>query len=218
MLLNNEDSWIYCLSSHPTVSTGSILFITGLCIAVIPCDRDTAFLFDSHSHNREGRPDLNGYSLLLKFPDLLAFFCSRLVRNLKNRIQNLNFAPVFAIDQTENAKPSKIRKNRFEFQLWKSHYISDHTCVNKFLKMIKQLSFYFCGVYNRFLYRGNLKVLKPKNYGQEFLSTVNTKVKSFDGKVCICKTCHLPVSKSKVSWQGVANNLYLDEIPETNFE
>ena len=84
--------------------------------------------------------------------------------------------------------------------------------------MIKQLPFYFFGVYNRFLYRGNLKVLKPKNYGQEFLSTVNTKVKSFDGKVCICKTCHLPVSKSKVSWQGVANNLYLDEIPETNFE
>ena len=56
--------------------------------------------------------------------------------------------------------------------------------------------------------------MKPKNYDKEFLSKVNTKVKSFDGKVYICKTCHLQVSKSQVPCQGVANNLYLDEIPE----
>ena len=80
--------------------------------------------------------------------------------------------------------------------------------------MIKLGPFYLCCACNRYLYRSNVKVLKPKSYDQEFLSTVNTKVKSFDGKVCICKTCHLQVSKSQVPYQGVANNLCLDEIPE----
>ena len=75
MLLNNEDSRNYlthCLSSHSRESTGSILFITVLCVAVIPCGRYTVFLFDSYSRNRQGRSDPNGYSLLLKFPDLVA--------------------------------------------------------------------------------------------------------------------------------------------------
>ena len=70
MLLNNENSRNYlthCLSSHSRESTGSILFITWLCITVIPCGRDTVFLYDSHSRNREGRPDPSGYSVLLKF-------------------------------------------------------------------------------------------------------------------------------------------------------
>ena len=49
-------------------------------------------------------------------------FCSRLVENLKNRIQNLNFAPVFAVDQIENVKLSKItkrKKKKIKFQLQK---------------------------------------------------------------------------------------------------
>ena len=74
MLVNNEDSLNYlthCLFIHPRESDGSILFRAGLCIAVIPCGRDTVFLFDSHSHNREGRPDHNRYSVLLKFPDVV---------------------------------------------------------------------------------------------------------------------------------------------------
>ena len=75
MLLNNKDSRIYlthCLSSHSRESTRSILFITGLCISVILRGRETVFIFDSHGHNREGRPDPNGYSVLLKFPNLVA--------------------------------------------------------------------------------------------------------------------------------------------------
>ena len=56
--------------------------------------------------------------------------------------------------------------------------------------------------------------MKPKKYDQEFLSTVNTTAKCFYGKVYICKACHLQVSKSQVPCQAVANNLYLDEIPE----
>ena len=58
------------------------------------------------------------------------------------------------------------------------------------------------------------KVLKPKDYDQVFLNTINTKVKRFDGKVYICKTCHLEVSKSQVLYQAVTNSLYLNEIPE----
>ena len=73
MLLNNKDSRNYlthCLSSHSRERTGSILFITGFGIDVMPCGRDTVFLFGSHSRNREARTDPNGYSVSLKFPDL----------------------------------------------------------------------------------------------------------------------------------------------------
>ena len=56
--------------------------------------------------------------------------------------------------------------------------------------------------------------MKPKNYDQELLTTVNTYVKSFDEKVYICKACHLQVSKSQDPCKTVGNNLYLDEIPE----
>ena len=75
LLLNNEDSrnnLTHCLSSHSRESTGSILSITGLGIPVLPCGRDSVFLFDSHSRTREGRPDPNGYPVLLKFPELVA--------------------------------------------------------------------------------------------------------------------------------------------------
>ena len=75
MLLNNKDLRNYlthCLSSHSRESTRSILFITGLCIAVIPRGRETVFIFDSHGRNWEGRPDLNGYSVLIKFSNLVA--------------------------------------------------------------------------------------------------------------------------------------------------
>ena len=58
------------------------------------------------------------------------------------------------------------------------------------------------------------KCLETKNFDQEFLSTVNTKVKNFDGKVYICKTCHLQVSKSQEPCQALTNNLYLNEITE----
>ena len=47
-------------------------------------------------------------------------FCSRLVKNLKNRICNLYFAPVFPIAQIENFKSTKIRKINFAFQLQKN--------------------------------------------------------------------------------------------------
>ena len=60
----------------------------------------------------------------------------------------------------------------------------------------------------------NVTVLKLKSYDQEFLNTVNTKVKSIDRKVYVCKMCHLQVSKSQVPYLGVANDVYLDEIPE----
>ena len=56
--------------------------------------------------------------------------------------------------------------------------------------------------------------MKPKSYDQKFLSIVNAKVKSIDGKVYVSKTCHLQVSKSQVPCLAVANNVYLDEIPE----
>lgn len=78
-------------------------------------------------------------------------FCSRLVENLKNRIQNLNFAPVFAVDQIENVKQPKItkrKKKKLNFSYKKSYYVSDHTCVNEFLKMIKQGPFPFCCLCN----------------------------------------------------------------------
>ena len=56
--------------------------------------------------------------------------------------------------------------------------------------------------------------MKPKSYDQKFLSIVNTKVRSIDGKVYVSKTCHLQVSKSQVPCLAVANDVYLDEIPE----
>ena len=143
-----------------------------MCITVIPCGRDIVFLFGSHSRNREGRPDPNEYSVLLKFPDSVAVgnyviscycqgntvqfevqfiavhleqfsasFCSRLVRNLKNWIQNLNFAPVFAIDQIENVQLSPTRKNKFQLQ--KSYYVSDHIRVNDFPRWLNGEHFIF---------------------------------------------------------------------------
>ena len=129
---------------------------------------------------------------------ILTFFHSRLVWVSKNRIWNLNFEPVFPIDQKVNAKLSQIKINLY-FSYRNSYYVSDHTCVNTFLKVIKQGQFYFCCAINRCLYRSNSKVLKPKYYDHKCLIIFNTKVKSFDGKVYICKIWNLQVSKSQVS-------------------
>ena len=134
------------LFSHSRESNCSILFITDLCVAVIHCGRDSAFLFDSHNRNSEVRLDPNGYSVSLRFPELVAVsnfviscycrgdvvqsevqfiavhleqssksYCFRLVRNLKNRIRNSDFAPFFPIYQQENVKQSKIRKINLHF-------------------------------------------------------------------------------------------------------
>ena len=85
-------------------------------------------------------------------------FCSRLVRNLKNRICNLDFAPVFPIAQIENFKSSKIRKINLHFNYKKIHYVGDHTYVNKFLQLIKKGPFYSCCACSKCLYRSNIKV------------------------------------------------------------
>ena len=56
--------------------------------------------------------------------------------------------------------------------------------------------------------------MKQKKYDQEYLSTVNTKVKHSSGKVNISITCHLKVSKFQVPCQAETNNLCLNQIPE----
>ena len=101
-----------------------------------------------------------GQFIAVHFEQFSISFCSRLVGNLKDRIQNVNFAPIFAIDQIKTVKPSKIRK---KISITKMSH--DH--INKFRKMIKQAPFYFCCVCNRYLYRSNVKVLKPKDYDKE---------------------------------------------------
>ena len=100
------------------------------------------------------------------------------------------------------------------FQLQKSHYVSDHTWLNKFLKLIKQGPCCFCFSSNICFCKSNVKVLKKNEIFFKFLSITNTEGKSFDGKAYVCKTCYLQVFKSQVPCQAVINKLYLDKVPE----
>ena len=50
------------------MSQGSILFISGLCIVIIPTRSfESIFVFDSHSPNNAGTHDPNGFAILMKF-------------------------------------------------------------------------------------------------------------------------------------------------------
>ena len=50
------------------MSQGSILFISGLCIAIIPTRSfESIFVFDSHSRNNAGTHDPNSFAILMRF-------------------------------------------------------------------------------------------------------------------------------------------------------
>ena len=65
---DSRDNLVNCFTSHIEMSQGCILFITGLCIAVIPSSSiESIFVFDSHSRNNAGVHDPNGFAILMKF-------------------------------------------------------------------------------------------------------------------------------------------------------
>ena len=64
----SRNNLVNCFTSHMEMSQGSILFISGLCIAIIPTRSfESIFVFDSHSRNNAGTHDPNGFAILMKF-------------------------------------------------------------------------------------------------------------------------------------------------------
>ena len=83
-------------------------------------------------------------------------------------------------------------------------------CTNQFKRKIRQGPYFICIVYNRILYKKSVITCINEKYPCQTYFNIQ---QSFDGKQCICNTCHSKVIKGKLPCQAVVNNMYVDEIP-----
>ena len=88
----------------------------------------------------------------------------------------------------------------------------DHVAV--FKGKIQGGPCFICVVCNRCLYKRTVVKFKEKKYQLDDLeSELNTKVKSFDGKIYICRTCDKNLKKNKIPCQAVVNKLHIMNLP-----
>ena len=85
--------------------------------------------------------------------------------------------------------------------------------INTFNKKILDGSYFICTVCNRCLYKRSVIDYKEEKYNI-FVEGLYTDVKSFDGKLYVCKTCDLKLKKGKVPCQAVYNKLAVSCLPE----
>lgn len=64
--------------------------------------------------------------------------------------------------------------------------------------------------FNAYLNKSNVKILKCKKHGDNFLNEVKTFMKKINGNLYVWKTCYLKFFELKIPCQAVAN-----KIPET---
>ena len=83
-------------------------------------------------------------------------------------------------------------------------------CINPFKRKIGEGPYFICTVCNQILYKKSVITCINKKYPCQTYFNIQ---QSFDGKQCICNTCHSKVIKGKLPCQAVVNNMYVDEIP-----
>ena len=83
-------------------------------------------------------------------------------------------------------------------------------CINQFKRKIREGPYSICTVCNQILYKKSAITCINKKYPCQTYFNIQ---QSFDGKQCICNTCHSKVIKGKLPCQAVVNNMYVDEIP-----
>ena len=82
--------------------------------------------------------------------------------------------------------------------------------TNLFKRKIREGPYFICTVSNRILHKKSVITCINKKYPCQTYFNIQ---QSFDGKQCICNTCHSKVIKGKLPCQAVVNNMYVDEIP-----
>ena len=83
-------------------------------------------------------------------------------------------------------------------------------CINQFKRKIGEGLYFICTVCNRILYKKSVITCINEKYPCQTYFNIQ---QSFDGKQCICNTCHSKVIRGKLPCQAEANNMYVDEIP-----
>ena len=83
-------------------------------------------------------------------------------------------------------------------------------CINQLKRKIREGPYFICTVCNQILYKKSAITCINKKYPCQTYFNIQ---QSFDGKQCICNTCHSKVIKGKLPCQAVMNNMYVDEIP-----
>ena len=83
-------------------------------------------------------------------------------------------------------------------------------CINQFKRKIREGPYFICTVCNQILYKKSVITCINEKYPCQTYFNIQ---QSFDGKQCICNTCHSKVIRGKLPCQAVANNMYVDEIP-----
>ena len=83
-------------------------------------------------------------------------------------------------------------------------------CINQFKRKIGEGLYFICTVCNRILYKKSVITCINEKYPCQTYFNIQ---QSFDGKQCICNTCHSKVIKGRLPCQAVVNNMYVDEIP-----
>ena len=82
--------------------------------------------------------------------------------------------------------------------------------TNLFKRKIREGPYFICTVSNRIPYKKSVITCINKKYPCQTYFNIQ---QSFDGKQCICNTCHSKVIKGKLPCQAVVNNMYVCEIP-----
>ena len=83
-------------------------------------------------------------------------------------------------------------------------------CINKFKRKMREGPYFICTICNRILYSKSVITCINEKYPCQTYFSIQ---QSFDGKQCICNTCHSKVIKGKLPCQAVMNNMYVCEIP-----
>ena len=82
-------------------------------------------------------------------------------------------------------------------------------CINQFKRKIREGPYFIYTVCHRILYKKSVITCINKKYPCQTYFNIQ---QSFDGKQCICNTCHSKVIKGKLPCQAVVNNMSVDEI------
>ena len=75
-------------------------------------------------------------------------------------------------------------------------------CINQFKRKIREGPYFICTVCNQILYKKSAITCINKKYPCQTYFNIQ---QSFDGKQCICNTCHSKVIKGKLPCQAVVN-------------
>ncbi|RMX58467.1 hypothetical protein pdam_00020879 [Pocillopora damicornis] len=133
-------------------------------------------------------------------------FVDKLVEEITNIIQNKLECQTMEYDIQFICCSCKIteieRKHIMETVAKKEKARWVELCINQFKRKIREGPYFICTVCNQILYKKSAITCINKKYPCQTYFNIQ---QSFDGKQCICNTCHSKVIKGKFSCQAVVN-------------